>query len=472
MKPQRGLTFHGWWRGVAALGLTCLVATSVIALTGAPAPADTPAFSNGQANATAQSFKVNPTAGALSVGVTFGQALAGYQNTGAKADARGIDLGIIGTLLGAEGCDGSAPTLAADQQPQPLLADSRDPQSNAGQSAEETIAGQAIPAITKTVRALPQPLGQADAYYAPVAAPGLLQLQGAHASSLADVVGGKTREAVATVDVGELDIAGGLVKITGLHWEALNRTGADAKSEGTFTMGKLVIAGLPVPAVDPSAALTAINKAIAAFGVEFRLPKVHNDNGVQVVDPLSIAIIPAAARDAIFGQLLSAAQPVRSALADALLNASCKFGDVLTVADITVGSVSGAGSFTLEIGGVSATSGDLKLTSDLQSLPNLSSDTNTGAPPAATTGGSADLGSTALPGDTLGSSAIPGTPGTPGQIAGVGGRQFAQPIVDTSGARGGMLAGVAAVGFGLLVAAVLGDRRMMLRAQRMIPPEA
>jgi hypothetical protein len=32
-----------------------------------------------------------------------------------------------------------------------------------------------------------------------------------------------------------------------------------------------------------------------------------------------------------------------------------------------------------------------------------------------------------------------------------------------------MLAAVAAVGFGLLVAAVEGDRRMMRRAQRMIP---
>jgi hypothetical protein len=53
--------------------------------------------------------------------------------------------------------------------------------------------------------------------------------------------------------------------------------------------------------------------------------------------------------------------------------------------------------------------------------------------------------------------------------SGVAGRHLASPIADTSGARGGMLAAVAAVGFGLLVAAVEGDRRMMRRAQRMIP---
>jgi hypothetical protein len=163
---------------------------------------------------------------------------------------------------------------------------------------------------------------------------------------------------------------------------------------------------------------------------------------------------------------------VRQALTDAMLKATCKFGDVITVADITAGSVSGAGSLTLEVGGVSVTSGDLKLSNDLQAIPDLSNNTNLSAP-AAAAGGTTDLGSTALPGGSLATSGIPGTPGTPGQVAsGVGGRQLARPIADISGARGGMLAAVAAVGFGLLVAAVEGDRRVMRRAQRMIPPEA
>jgi hypothetical protein len=441
----------------------------VLALTGSPAPADTPAFSNGQASASAQSFRVNPTAAALSIGVTFGQALAGYQNTGAKAEARGIDLGIVGTLLAAAGCDGSDPTLPADQQPQPITADSRDPQSNAGKSEQETLDKQAIPIITKTVKATPIPLAQADTYYAPLAAPGLIQLQGAHASALTDLVGGKAREAIATVDIGELDLANGLVKISGLHWQAANRTGADAKADGTFTMGHLLIAGQTIPAVDPSAALKTINQVLAVFGVEFRMPKVHNDNGVMVVDPLAIAVVPAPQRDAIFGQILGAAQPVRQAITDAMLKASCKFGDVITVADISVGSVTGAGSFTLEVGGVSASSGDLKLSNDLQAIPDLSNNTNLNVP-AGSGGGTTDLGSTALPGASLATPAVPGTPGSPGQAAsGVGGRQLARPIADTSGARGGMLAAVAAVGFGLLFAAIEGDRRMMRRAQRMIP---
>src|SRR5919107_129413 len=67
-----------WWRrGMAAAGIVCLTSVSVAALVATPAPADTPGFT-GTAQATAQSFKVNPTASALSVGFTFGQSLAGY----------------------------------------------------------------------------------------------------------------------------------------------------------------------------------------------------------------------------------------------------------------------------------------------------------------------------------------------------------------------------------------------------------
>src|SRR5438067_1259292 len=157
-----------WWRrGMASAGLSCLISVSVAALAGTPAPADTPAFSNGTAVASAQSWKFNPTAASLSVGFTFGQSLAGYQNTGAKADARGIDLGIIGSLLAAQQCDGSKPTLPADQQPQPLQADSRDSDASAGKSSPETFNKSPVPGTTKFVKATPTPLAQAETAYAP-----------------------------------------------------------------------------------------------------------------------------------------------------------------------------------------------------------------------------------------------------------------------------------------------------------------
>ena len=98
----------------------------------APAEAGTPATVKdaGTASAIATSYKVNPTTASLSIGITFGTALAGYTNNVSQAEARAIDLGIIGSTLAGEGCDGGAPTLPADQQPQSLRADSRQRRRN------------------------------------------------------------------------------------------------------------------------------------------------------------------------------------------------------------------------------------------------------------------------------------------------------------------------------------------------------
>jgi hypothetical protein len=461
-----------WWRrGAALASLTCLTSVSAAALLGSAAPAAETGFANGTGAASAQSWKVNPTAGALSVGFTFGQSLAGYTNQVAKADARGIDLGIIGSLLAAAGCDGGAPTLPADQQPQPLQADSRDPDAAAGKSAPETLNKTALAGVSMSVKATPTPLGEAETDYAPASAPGVIQIHGAHSAAISQVVGGKTREAVATVDISSLDFAGGIVKIGGLHFQATHHTGAAKDHGGVFSMGSLVIAGQAIPTQDPAAAMAAVNTALGALGMQLRPPAIHDDGTRVSVDPLAIAIVPNAARDTLFGNILGAALPVRAALTDALLKASCKFGDVISVADIAIGSVSGTGSFSLELGGVSATTGELILSNALGQIPDLGN-LGAGTAPlgdtgsAGTVGGGTALGSTSPGATGLTTSAAGGTTGG----SGVGGRQLVKPIAaSTSGSRGGMLAAVAAVGFGLLVAAVEGDRRMMRRALRMIP---
>src|SRR5205814_5320042 len=85
---------------VAAALVVASLTSFVLATAGSVASqADTPGFTNGTAAATAQGFRFNPTAAQLSVGITFGLSLAGYTNQVAKADARGIDTGIIGGTL-------------------------------------------------------------------------------------------------------------------------------------------------------------------------------------------------------------------------------------------------------------------------------------------------------------------------------------------------------------------------------------
>src|SRR5207237_534251 len=137
-----------------------------------------------------------------------------------------------------------------------------------------------------------------------------------------------------------------------------------------------------------------------------------------------------------------------------LLKASCKFGDVISIADIAVGSVSGTGSFSLELGGVSATTGELTLSNALN-VPDLASVGPSSAPSLGDTGGAPAVGGTGLTDVSSGAPNVTASAagGTTGR-SNVGGRQLVKPIAaSTAGSRGGMLAAVAAVGFGLLVAA-------------------
>jgi hypothetical protein len=438
--------------------------TGVILLTSSAASSETsgaPAFTNGTAAASAYSVKVNPTAAALSIGVTFGTSLAGYTNEVAKAESRGIDLGIIGTTLAGAGCDGSDPSFPADQQPQPLSADSRDADAAAGKSTPESIAGNPLPTFTKTVQATAAPLGDAITLSAPVGQPGLFQIAGARAEAKTHVLDGKTREAIATSDINSIDIAGGAVKLTGLHWEAVHHTGADSTQRGTFTMGSLVVGGVPVPfpAGDPGAAFGAANTVLNALGIELRAPTSSVVNGGIVLSPMSIAVVPNATRDAISGGILGGVLPVRQALTDALLAQSCKNGTYITIADIAVGSITGAGSFSLELGGVAATTGDVQLSSFL----------NQGSLEPGQGGVNDVLGTNTVltPGDAgiPGTPAIPGTPGkAPSQRATVA------PIAATTGTRGGKLALLAGGTLLLLAGVAELDRRKMRRALAVTTP--
>src|SRR5882757_8250781 len=102
---------------------------------GAPAQAT---FPPGQGAAFADTMKIDPRAGNLSIGIDFGKAAADHQNSAAQAISQAMDLGTIGTSAAAYGCDGSAPALPESQQPQPLIADTRTPNQPQQAEADET----------------------------------------------------------------------------------------------------------------------------------------------------------------------------------------------------------------------------------------------------------------------------------------------------------------------------------------------
>jgi hypothetical protein len=427
-----------------------------MALTGpgvGPVLAGTPATDKtaGTASATATSYKVNPTTASLSIGVTFGISLAGYTNQVAQAESRGIDLGIIGTTLAAQGCDGGDPSLAADKQPQPLHADSRDGQPGI-HTEPESISGQTIPVITKEAQANASPYAESNTTTAPLTGNGgIISINGAHSRAVTQLTKG-TRDALATVDIASVGIPG-VLELAGLHWSAESQSGAVDASNGSFTIGSLKVLGQSLPTADALSALSAANTALAPLGLQFVLPQAHTEAGILFVDPLMLRVVPSSTRDAISGGILGAAQPVRESLYDALLKQDCGNATYITVSDIAVGSITGAGSFSLELGGVQAKAVALQTTNFLEGLPPLASSVQGG-----------DLGGFTAFDSNNSVSALPATP--PSAV--LNDRHGRGPTLATTekGSRGGKMAVVGLLGLAGLLLFAERDRQLMRRAQR------
>lgn len=455
-KPYRRTALTAAAAGIA-LAVNIVTGPGVgTAFAGTPATASTA----GTASAIATSYKVNPTEAALSIGITFGISLTGYTNNVAQAESRAIDLGIIGGTLAGRGCSGGDPTLPADQQPQALRADSRD--ADAGQLKTES--EKTFPAFTKAVRAVSTPNSQSDTTGAAINAPGsFITLGASHSEAITRLAGGN-REAIASVDIGGVGIAG-VLELSDLKWTALSSTGAKDANDGTFTIGALKVLGQSLPVNDPSQAIEAANALLANLGIQISYPKAHVSAGFLFVDPLAVRVVPSPTRDSISQLVLGAAQPVRETVYGELLKNYCGFASPITVSDIVVGSVTGAGSFSIELGGVQTKSEALKTSSFLGLDPTGSLSNN-----ASFDSGSLNttLSDTPAFGGDL-------TPSLPPTIAAAPATTKARPAALAAtfkGSRGGRLALIGLAGLLALLLVADRDRRLMRRAQRSISTEA
>jgi hypothetical protein len=461
MNGKAGSAFRRTKR--TALAVAATVALTVVATdpgAAAPsAPAQETSFNKGTGSAEANSIKVDPVAGGLSFGVGIGQALAGHQNTVGQAESRAFDLGVIGVTLAGQSCDGGDPTLPEKSQPQPERISSVDEGSEQGHTSAEPFAGGQI---SKTVRATDDPLAEAVTIGAPFEIPGLLRVGGTRAYSRSAVIDDKVREATAVSEIGDISFVADTVKITGLRWEAIHRTGAVNETIGTFTVESLKVAGVAVPVED----LAQLNTVLEPLGFRLRAPRtrvVDTSGGtIVIVDPLAIAVVPNENRDTLLGGALGAVQPVREPLADALIEFDCGNATYITIADVVISAITGGGTLSVSLGGVRATTAAIKLFEGLGQLTPLPP-----LPPPSLSSPSAGI---------PGTPAIPGTPGT--RVAGPttpapadsGGGPIKR-IGDTTGERGGAMALVAAGGLLLLAAVAEADRRKMRSAQRAIPME-
>ena len=460
--------------GRSAFGRTAKVAVGVTTLTlltlaitspgsAAPgAPAQTPGFSAGTGSAIAIAYKVNPIFGNLSFGITAGESVAGHQNTGSSAQSKAINLGVIGVTLAAEGCEGADPTLPAESQPQPVIVNADDEGAAAGKTA--SLGG----LISMSASANHDPLSRAITTVAALGDLGSVFVNGGTSTASSGVVSPGVREARAVTELGDVQLLGGLITLKGMRWEAIQTTGATTTSSGTFTLGSLNLLGLPIPLpTDSLGQLKVLADTLNALGLTVTAPTSRVEQGIVFVDPLTIGIIPAALRDGILAPILSGAQNIREQLVAALFALGCGgdpdiFGNnaetAVTVLDLALATVTGAGRFTVELGGVQATTSEITGFSGLGVVPALPSTPilpGVSVPPI-------DLG--------LGNTGVPPVLNDPGDLTGAA---TPKPIADLDdGERGGVLLGVAAGGLLLLLLTAELDRRKMRRAQRDILLEA
>jgi len=445
---------------LVAAGLLIAGASPWIATTGASASPPP-----GEGSATAYTLAVLPKEGALSVGVTLGEALAGHTNGEAKAQSQTIDLGSIGTSLTSYNCN-AAPVIQPTQLPQPLIVETGQPGAAAG--VTDTDDGGAF---TQFGKANSAPYAEAVTTTAPIGLAGIIDIGAGVATSWSGLVNGQ-RQAGSTVNIASITLPAG-ISLEGLQWTVVDQTTGTEEQTGTFSIAKATIGGMAVPTTNPTHLFDELNALIEPLGLSLLAPTAHLDSGIEFIDPLEISVIPNATRDSLLNTVLTGIQPITSDVIAATLNAVCDADTAITVLDVALASIDGGGALDIVLGGAQATSGAIAANGyDL---------TKNGGYSLSVGGGTGSIAPTKTGGDTLSteSTSIIANPGSlspivpasaplPTPAAAVA---SLTPASVVHGKRGGALAVVGLIGLVLLAAVAEADRRKMRRAQRTISLE-
>jgi hypothetical protein len=338
--------------GATLCALGVMVATGTAGAANDKAPAKP--FVNGDVTAVSQALEVQPKTGGFAFTVTVGTSIADYRDTLAQASSQSLNLGLLGTALTTQQCNGSAAALKPNQLPQPLVAESdHGTQHQTATTGPASKSGVLAAAGQEAVTATTQPSAAATFAGGSLGIPGIVTMSGFDSTSTAHLVG-HTREAASTAEIHSIDIAG-KVQLDDLVWTATQRTGAQTAASGSFHVGGLTVAGKsehPTPA-NLAAAFTAVNRSLAETGLHVDQPSIVGHGSAVAVTPLTVGIDNSKVGKTLVSPVLTTAQPVIDLLTNALLGITCSSGNALTVADLGLGTLDGTGSTDVLFGGAS-----------------------------------------------------------------------------------------------------------------------
>jgi len=456
-----------------ALGLVGSASAAAVIISVPAASAATP-FVQGTAAGVAQALQIAPRTGGFAYTMSMGNAIAQYRGTLAQAESQLLDLGLIGTSLTSEQCDGSKPTVNNDQLPQPLIVESdRGNQSKTHDYAGSSQGGLLAAGGHESVTATTVPAATASFQGGALGVPGVFEVDGMSATSGARLIAGQARIATADATVGQLSLLGGAVVLHNMHWAAAVRTGSHPSSSGTFTIGDATLAGHAVP-VTPGGAdavLAAVNKALATTGLHLTVPTpTKRSDGTLLIPPMSLGIDDSKAGATLIDPVTTASQPIQQRIAQTLLSLNCKFGTPLLLKDIGLGTIDGTGGFDLKFGGVSAGTTAIAYTNPFGNVQFGTSagslGVGSGGTPAA--GGVAPAVGGSVP---AGAGSLGSAPGSAPQLAGQS--KVAESCATTSSAHWPSCSNGAALVAGLLglaaVGGIGGADWLMTRRRRRLP---
>jgi hypothetical protein len=186
---------------------------------------------------------------------------------------------------------------------------------------------------------------------------GLIDISGASSTAQSGIEGGATRFSSASADIASVSLAGGLVVLGGLHWEAGVQSGAANSASAGFTISSLSIAGaaVPISSVSTTSLLQIINTVLGPTGLEVAWPaETTPTSGTVTISPLTVGLDNSALGQELIGANLASTQPVQTALDQVLLNATCRAATELLISNIALGIVAGGGALNVNLGGASA----------------------------------------------------------------------------------------------------------------------